>query len=299
MRIAGRELTLSRPEKVFYPDIGFTKGDVVQHYRDVADVMLPHLAGRPLTLRRFPDGISDGGFFQKEVPDYFPSWISRIDIPLRGDGVSSQVQCRDAADLVYLADQATVEFHIWPSTTRALDRPDRLVIDIDPPDRIAAEELHSVARRVRDLFAELGLTPYVQATGGRGFHVVAPLDGSAGFEEARALATDAADLLAERDPQRLTTAFRKQGRGGRIFLDVHRNGYGQTFIAPYSLRSRPGAPCAVPLDWDELGRAEPNGWDSTRLRRRLAAKSDPWAEMDRHAAAVAAARDRLAKLGRR
>lgn len=265
----------------------------MEHYRRVADVMLPHLRERPLSLRRYPDGIEAEGFFQKEASEHFPGWIDVADIPLREDGVGHYVVCSDEETLVYLANQATIELHIWPSTVESLDDPDRMVIDIDPPDGAETGELRSVARRLRDQFRSVGLVPFVQATGGRGFHVVSPLDGSSGYESVRALAREMCDSVAGEDPDRLTTAFRKERRGNRIFLDTNRNGYAQTFIAPYTLRARPGAPCAVPVDWDELGKAEPNGWDPARVARRLARKRDPWADIADAAASAEHARERL------
>ncbi|WP_246258545.1 non-homologous end-joining DNA ligase [Amycolatopsis anabasis] len=292
------EIKTSRPDKLFYPDDGVTKGDVVEHYRRVADVMVPHLRGRPLTLRRYPDGITGENWFQKEASDYFPDWIRVEKVPARSDGSGSvhYVVCDDAATLVYLANQATIEFHIWTSTVDALDRPDLMVIDIDPPDGTEVAQLREVARSTRLLYEHIGLTAYVQATGGRGFHVVAPLDATADYETVRGLAADAARVLARHAPDQLTTQVRKDKRGNRIFLDVNRNGFAQTFVSPYSLRSRPGAPLATPLDWKELGRAEPNGWDPDRARQRLARKADPWRTMQKNAASAARARERLAEL---
>lgn len=295
---AGHDVDVSRLEKEFYPDDRLSKGDVLDHFRAVADDMLPHLAGRPLTMRRFPDGIGADGFFQKHASDHFPDWLHIARMRQRGDGSVRHVVCDDEATLVYLVDQATIEFHVWLSTIDEPDSPDRLVIDIDPPSDVEVSTLHQVARRVRDLGIEIGLSPFVQATGGRGYHVVAPLDRSAEFELVRGLAADMADLLVERDPDLLTTAQRKDKRGDRIFLDINRNAYGQTFIAPYSLRSRPGASVATPLDWSELGRSTPNGHTPATVRRRLAQKSDPWANIDRHAASAATARERLDAIGR-
>lgn len=288
MLIGEREVAISRPEKVFYPDSGVTKGDVVEHFHRVADAMVPHLAGRPLSLRRFPDGITGEGFFQKEAQGYFPDWIDVADIPRRRNakGTSCYVVCNDAASLVYLANLAALEFHIWTSQVGTLDKPDLLVIDIDPPDGKGVGELRSIARRARDVFIALGLEPFLQATGGRGFHVVTPVDASSTHDTVHELAKRIAALLARLDPDRLTTAIRKDRRGDRVFLDTNRNGYGQTFIAPYSVRARPGASVAVPLDWDELGKAEPNGWNLSKLRRRLARKTDPWADIYDYAASA-------------
>lgn len=286
--IDDRTIPVSRPDKLLYPDDGVTKSDVVDHYRQVAEVMLPHLRGRPLTLRRFPDGIEAEGFFQKEASDFFPDWLTVVKVPRRdGGSPMHQVICDSAAALVYLASLATLEFHVWPSTESALDDPDRLVVDIDPPDGVGVRELRDVAKRVAAAVEPLGLTGFVQATGGRGFHVVAPLDASEGYDDVRRLAREVVEDLAAADPDRLTTAIRKESRQGRIFLDINRNGYAQTYIAPYSLRARPGAPVATPLDWSELSRAKPNGFDSARVRRRLGQKADPWRRIDASAASAA------------
>ncbi|GAB3652580.1 DNA polymerase domain-containing protein [Glycomyces tarimensis] len=293
IHVADHDIDVSRLDKELYPGDHISKGDVIDHYRSVADAMVPHLAGRPLTMRRYPDGIGTDGFFQKEASDYFPDWMRIVEVPQRTDGTVGHVVCDDAATLVYLANQATIEFHVWLSTLDDLERPDRLVIDIDPPSDVPVATLRAVARRTRELYTELGLTPFVQATGGRGFHVVAPLDRSADFDFVRALAADIADDLADGDPELLTTAQRKNRRGDRIFLDANRNAYGQTFIAPYSLRARPGAAVATPLDWGELGRSAPDGHSTKTIGRRLAQKTDPWSSMDDHAAAPATARERL------
>jgi bifunctional non-homologous end joining protein LigD len=268
------------------------------HYLTVADAMVPHLAGRPLTLRRFPEGIETDGFFQKDASDYFPDWIDTVEVAhRRSEGSVRYVVCDDAATLLYLANLAAIEFHIWTATVEQLDRPDRLVMDLDPPPGVSVATLRSVARRARDLFTELGLTPFLQATGGRGYHVVASLDRSADFRFVRDLAGDIAERLAAGNPELLTTAQRKNKRGDRIFLDVNRNGRGQTFVAPYSLRARPGAAVATPLDWGELGRSTPNGYTAASIGRRLARKTDPWEDIDDHAAAPAAVRERLEAMG--
>lgn len=296
MRINGHDLKLSKVDKELYPRDHVSKRDIVDHYRAVAAAMLPHLADRPLTLRRFPDGIDDSGFFQKHAADHFPDWVRTETMRAEG-GTVDYVVCEDEATLVYLANQAAIEFHVWLSRLDEPDRPDRLVLDLDPPDGTPVALLRDVARRARDLYAEVGLTPFVQATGGRGFHVAAPLDRSADFDFVRDLASGLADRLAAADPDHLTTAQRKQRRGDRIFLDCNRNAYAQTFVCPYSLRARPGAPVATPLDWDELGRTTPNGHDPASIRRRLARKTDPWARMDDHAASATKAQERLLTLG--
>ena len=177
IHVAGHDIGVSKLDKVLFPDDGFTKGEMLLHYVEVADVMVPQLAGRPLTMRRFPEGIGADGFFQKDASSHFPDWITTVEVPhRRSEGTVRYVVCEDAATLVYLATQGTIEFHIWTARADRLDHPDRLVMDLDPPPGIAVATLRSVARRARDLYTEVGLTPFVQTTGGRGYHVVAPLD---------------------------------------------------------------------------------------------------------------------------
>lgn len=280
------DVEVSHTEKVFYPGDGLSKGDVIEHYRTVAEVMVPHLRGRPLTLRRYPDGIDGEGWFQKEASEHFPDWVRVEEMPQRDGGSVHHVVCDDAATLVYLANQATIEFHVWTSTVDSPERPDLMVLDLDPPEGTGTAKLREIARRARDLYQEIGLDPHLQATGGRGFHLVVPLDATADHDLVRTLAREAADELAERDPGHLTTAQRKDKRGDRVFLDTNRNGYAQTFIAPYSLRARPGAAAATPLDWAELGKAEPNGWPPAKLRNRLARKEDPWRDLHKGGASA-------------
>ncbi|MFE0028626.1 non-homologous end-joining DNA ligase [Amycolatopsis sp. NPDC059021] len=276
----------SNPDKVFYPERGLTKGDVVAHYRAVADVMVPHLRGRPLTLRRYPHGIHGETWFQKEASSYFPDWLRVEKVPQRTSATVRHVICDDAASLVYLANQAVVEYHIWTSTMDALEKPDMVVIDIDPPDDADVRELRDIAKLIRQVYTAVGLTAYLQATGGRGFHVVAPVEPTASYAVVRQVALKASELLVRVDPERLTVAQRRDKRGGRVFLDTNRNGYTQTFIAPYSLRARPAAGVATPLDWGELAKAEPDGWTPDRIKRRLARKADPWHDMAEHAASA-------------
>ncbi|WP_020500333.1 non-homologous end-joining DNA ligase [Sciscionella marina] len=270
----------SNPEKLFFPESGLTKQNVVEYYRAVAENMVAHLRDRPLMLRRYPDGIQHEGWFQKEASEHFPDWLRIETVPVHGTGSPvHHVVCDNPETLLYLANQATVEFHVWLSKTGALENPDRLVIDLDPPRGTAVSMLRRVARQVRDRLRALELPVFLQATGGRGFHVVAPLDARSGYGRVRELAAGVAERLAASEPDRLTTEHRKENRGHRIYLDVNRNAYAQTFIAPYSLRARPGAPIATPLDWSELGRATPNGWAPRAMRSRLARKTDPWSSI--------------------
>ncbi|MGH9041335.1 MAG: non-homologous end-joining DNA ligase [Acidimicrobiia bacterium] len=276
---------VTHPDRVLFPEEpaegtaeAITKGDVVAYYRRVAPVMVPHVRGRPLMLERHPGGITGGGFYQKEASDHFPEWIRRAEVPKEG-GTVTHAMADDEDSLVYLANQGTLTFHAWLSPAARIYHPDRLVFDLDPPAG-AFDVVRAAARRLADILDGLGLVPFVKATGSRGLHVVTPLDGDAGFDETRTFAREVAALLVAGDPERLTTEVRKASRGGRVYVDVLRNGYAQTVVAPYSLRARPGAPVAVPLDWDELGRRlEPDRYTITNVFRRLGRKADPWQDM--------------------
>ncbi|MDX1377072.1 MAG: non-homologous end-joining DNA ligase [Burkholderiales bacterium] len=300
VRIGSRSIELSNLEKVLFPDAGITKGDVIEYYRAVADVMLAHARDRAVTLQRFPDGIGKKGFIQQKRSGHFPQWIDGVRVRRVGrkGGTIEHVVCNDQATLVYLAGQAVLTFHLWLSRTRRIDKPDRLIFDLDPPHGDDFAPVVQGARRVRDLMHALGLTPYVMTTGSSGLHVVAPLRAAHGFDEVRAFARAMADYLARRYPDALTVEQRKNKRRGRLYLDVMRNSWAQTSVAPYALRAKPGAPVATPLEWDELARPDIGAQRYTlaNLRRRLGQRGDPWADIDRHRAGIGPARRALEAL---
>jgi len=283
---------------VLFPDAGITKGDLIDYYERIAERMLPHLADRPLVLQRFPDGIEREGFYQKQRGDYFPDWIpsARVEVGT-SDRTQELVVCDRKATLAYLANQAAIALHPWLSRRDALDRPDQLVIDLDPPGD-DFESARAAALRVRELFDRLDLPCYAKLTGSRGVHVVVPLDRSADFEAVRAFARDAMEWLAARHPDALTLEQRKSQRHGRLYLDVGRNAYAQTAVAPWSVRPLPGAPVAAPIPWRDLegGRVGPRDFTLANTFRRIARREDPWAGMRRRAHSLGPARERLARL---
>jgi bifunctional non-homologous end joining protein LigD len=295
--VGGRTVQVSSVAKPFFPEAGLTKGDLLAYYRDVAEVMVPHLRGRPLNLQRFPNGVDGHGFWQQGVADHFPDWVRTVTVERRGrGGTVEHVVCDDAATLLYLANLATVTFHAWTSRVEHLARPDMAVIDLDPDPGQGLDVIRAAARAVRAACREVGLVPFLQTSGSRGYHVVVPLAPGPDVEVVKEFAAGLAALVAARDPRRLSVEWRKAKRQGRLLLDTARNGYAQTAVAPYSVRPRPDAPVATPIDWDELGRVEPRGYTLSNLRRRLARKPDPWAAMADHAADFDPARARLDEL---
>jgi bifunctional non-homologous end joining protein LigD len=273
VRAGGRQIPVTHGDRVVFRETGITKGEIVEHYRLVARRMLPHIRGRPVMMQRFP-GASGPSVYQKAIPSHFPEWVHRVTVPKVG-GTVTHVVIDDAATLVYIANQGSITPHVWLSRVEHLERPDRMVIDLDPgPGGVA--DARFAAQLARDLLTEAGLVPHLMATGSRGYHVVVPLRPVAAFEEVRSVAFQLAEALARRAPDRLTTEFYKADRGERLFLDVNRNAYAQTAVPPYAVRPRPNAPVAVPLAWAELETTEPDGWSVRTIQARLASLDDPW-----------------------
>jgi bifunctional non-homologous end joining protein LigD len=285
----------SNEEKVLFPRDGIDKGDLIDYYEDVADRMLPWIAERPLVLQRFPDGVRKEGFYQKQVAEHFPDWIRTVRVGKAGGKSQELVICDNKSTLVYLANLACVTLHPWLCRTDRLDHPDQLVVDLDPSGHRFAP-VRDAAIACRDLLAELGLPAFVKTTGSKGLHVVVPLDRRAGFDSVRDFARKAMELLAARHPHALTTEVRRNKRRGRVFLDVARNAYAQTAVAPYAVRPLPGAPVATPVAWSELGQVDARSFTVQNLRERLARDPDPWKGLRRHASGLSRARSRLERL---
>ncbi|WP_217239078.1 non-homologous end-joining DNA ligase [Streptomyces sp. AC555_RSS877] len=307
VRAGRRTVEVHRPDKVLFPGDGgakeYTKSDLVDYYRSVAPFMLPHLRGRPLMLERHPDGIDGPRFMQKNTPENYPEWITRAELAKEGGTVCHTV-CDDTATLLYLADQAALTVHRWLSRVGRVDRPDRMVFDLDPygdaGDSGGAGNAGGPFAAVREaavllgeLLDELKLPSALMTTGSRGLHVIVPVDGQHDFDGVRAFARDVADTLVAGHPDRLTTAARKKERGERLYLDVQRNAYAQTAVAPYTVRAKPGAPVATPLSWSQL---DDPGLDARRWTIDDAvdqARTNPWAGVMTRGRALGPARRRL------
>lgn len=292
IRAGRRSVEISRPGKALFP-CGITKADLATYYERVAQAMLPHIRGRPLNLERYPDGIEGERIMQQRAGKYFPAWIRRANVGKKGGSVEHVVAV-DAATLVYLAGQACITLHPWLSRADRLQQPDRLIFDLDPSNGKPAEVLRA-ARTMFDLVRELGLQPWVMTTGSRGYHVTVPLRRSVDFDATRAFARDVAALASRREPRLFTTEQRKAKREGRILIDVMRNAYAHSAVAPYAVRARPGAPVAAPLHPDELGDSDmrPDRWTLRTLPQRLDHDGDPWERIGGGGQTLGGARRRL------
>lgn len=287
LTIGRKKFNTSNKDKVLFPEGGFTKGDLIAYYEAVAPVMLPHVKDRPLTLVRYPNGVSKPGFFQKAVPDYYPDWIKTVTLK-KESGKITHVCANNAATLAYLANQGAVEMHTQLARAGSVNTPDLLIFDLDPSDD-DFEVVCQTAFRVNELLTHLGLRPFVKLTGSRGVHVATPLRGGADFDTVREFARQVAGYLVAQHPKTLTIEHRKAKRKGRLFVDILRNAYSQTAAAPYSVRAKGNAPVAVPLAWDELKDPDigPQSFDIKTVLHRIEEIGDPWKDMHRHGRSLA------------
>jgi bifunctional non-homologous end joining protein LigD len=292
--VGDRTISCTNVDRVVFVESGITKGEIINYYRDVADVMVPELRGRPLSMVRYTKGIAGGGFFQKHWQKHYPTWIDSVEI----SGKTHVIYpiCNEAASLVYFANQGAIEMHVC-TARGASDHPDELVFDLDPPEG-RFDLVRQVARILHELLGELGLPTFVKTSGSKGLHVVAPLDGRASYSEVQALCGAVSRQLCARHEDVVTTEFYKKDRKGRLFLDTMRNSFGSTVVAPYSLRGRPGAPVSTPIEWKEVD--DPKlAADGLKLRAvldRLEAWGDPWSELRAREGSVAAATAALERM---
>ena len=271
---------LSHPEKVLFPADGITKADLAAYYEAVAPAMIPHTRDRPLNLWRWNAGIERDVVVQQAIPKGAPEWVRRVEVPRRRGGSVVHAMAGDAATLRWLAQVNCVTPHVWTSRIDRLDRPDRMIYDLDPPDEGADfDHIREAALVMGELLRELGREPYAMTSGSRGIHVVAPLRRTAPHDVVRERTREIAEELAARHPDRLTTAWRKEKREGRILIDTARNTYAQTTVAPYAVRAKPGAPVATPLRWEELEDADlrADSFTLATVPARLERDGDPWA----------------------
>ncbi|HTG86159.1 MAG TPA: non-homologous end-joining DNA ligase [Pyrinomonadaceae bacterium] len=274
------EVIITHPEKMMFPDVGITKGELASYYETISPVMLPHLQRRPITMERFHRGIDAPGFFQKDVSKGFPEWLERVEVPKHGGTVHHPI-VTNTEGLLWLANQNSITIHVWPSRAPNLYQPDICVFDLDPSKADDFDTLRAAALGLRDLLAELGLPSWIKTSGSKGFHIAVPLDGKSDFGTVARFAHVVGQILVKRDPDNLTQEFSKVDRGGRILVDTGRNGYSATFAATYTVRARPGAPVSAPCSWEELERGEvgPQSFTLRMMDQRIAATGDLWADM--------------------
>lgn len=250
---------ITHPDRVIFPEAGITKGELAAYYTAVAPLMLPWAARRPLSLVRCPQGQGHPCFFQKHDAASFGPHVRPVDIREKDGAIDSYLFVEDADGLRACVQMGTIEFHGWGAPTADIEKPDRLVFDLDPDEGLDFAAVKAAARDLRHRLADLGLVSFALLTGGKGIHVVVPLTPGAGWPAVKAFAEGFSRTQAEAEPKRFTATMRKAKRKGRIFIDWLRNQRGNTAIMPYSARARPGGPVAAPVAWEELGEIDRAG----------------------------------------
>ena len=286
---------LTHPEKLLFPADGITKGELARYYESVARAMLPHLAGRPVTLERFPAGIERKGFIQKDIGRMAPEWLARVEVPKKG-GSSVYALVDDERALAWMTNLNTITPHVLVSRVPALDQPDCCVFDLDPSKEDDAA-VRAAALLVRALLEELGLESAPKTSGSKGFHLVVPLDGHADSETVLRFSHAAGALLVKRHPDVFTQEFIKADRQGRILIDTGRNAFGATFAAAYAVRPRAGAPVSMPCTWAEIERGEvgPRTFTLRNVPARVAEQGDAWVGLYARPFSLVPALERLAR----
>ncbi len=276
------KVEITNEDKILFPKDKITKGDLIKYYEAVAARILPLIKDRPISMERYPDGIKKGGFIQKEISNYFPSWMKTKGVKKEGGSVK-MVLCNTKDALRYLANQACVTPHIWQSRLPNLKYPNRIVFDLDPPGKNFAMVIEA-AKHLREVLEDdFKMKTFVMTTGSKGLHVVVPIKPIHPFEEVRAFAKEVGEVMVEEEPSLYTLNPRKSERRSKLFIDYLRNGYAQTAVAPYAVRALDGAPVAMPISWSEVtSRLSLQTFTLKTIKRRLA-KADPWSGMERSA----------------
>jgi bifunctional non-homologous end joining protein LigD len=266
---------ISHPDRLIYPDLGISKIQLARYYEEIADWIVPHVAGRPLTLVRCPAGLAAPCIYLKHAKAWGPSALRRVKIQEKTK-VGEYLVADSIEAVVSLAQMGIVEIHTWNSTMDDIERPNRIVWDLDPGPAITWKQVVKAAGLVRDVLNTLGLTSWVKTTGGRGLHVVVPIKPGREVAECLEFSHSVGGAIATTDPQLYTTMFAKVGRERKILIDYLRNNRTNTSVCAYSPRARPGATVSMPLDWSDL-KASPERWTLPAAAKRLKRlRSDPW-----------------------
>jgi bifunctional non-homologous end joining protein LigD len=293
--VAGREVKVTNPEKVFFPKMALTKGDLVQYYVDVSDAVLHHVARRPMQMKRHPNGVEGDFFYQKRVPVPHPEWLETVHINYPSGNEADFPVVTDAAGLAWIANLGCIELHTWHSRVPEIELPDYLLIDLDPTTDGQWPFVREIALVVRDVMDGLGLRSYPKTSGSTGLHILAPIKRDLAFPDVRRFAKALAEEVERRidDQAVATTTWRVADRVG-VFVDFGQNARDRTIASAYSVRPTPDARVSAPLRWDEVADVEPEAFTIETMRGRLEQAGDPMQGMWRSPPSL---RSRFSKLG--
>jgi DNA ligase D len=279
LRVAGRDVAVTSPGKVFFSERGETKLDLARYYLAVAEPLMRAVGGRPTLMQRFPHGAEGSSFFQKRVPENAPEWLQTTIVSTPNGTTSRALVLADVAHVVWAVNLACLGFHVWPNRAERPDVVDELRLDLDPQPGVGFDEVRAAAAELRRLLDELGIEGYPKTTGNRGLHVYARLEPRWDAYQVRAAAVAAARELERRRPELITAAWWKEERGRRVFLDYNQNAPHKTVFGAWSVRARPGAQVSAPVSWDELDEVEPDELTIASVPKRLAAHGEPLLEL--------------------
>ena len=277
---AGRELRISHPTRVLFPERGETKLDLVHYYQAVEAPLMRAMGGRPVLLQRFPNGATGPSFFQKRVPEQRPEWLETVVVSTPNGTTSQALVARDLAHVLWAVNLACLGFHVWPSQAADPDHADQLRIDLDPTPGVTFAMVQEAAHEVRLLFDQLGVVALPKTTGNRGIHVFAALQPRWSSYEVRDAAVAVGRELERRRPDLITAAWWKEERGTRVFVDFNQNAPHKTIFGAWSVRARAGAQVSTPFAWDELQKIVPDELTVATVPGRVAERGDPWAVME-------------------
>lgn len=288
LKVGKYNVAISNPDKILFPKAKITKLDLIEYYQEIAPIMLSHIKNRPLTMNRFPNGISEPMFYQKDAPDFFPNYIALQPVERSSGATIEYAMANNQAAIVYLANYVCVP-HVWLSRAPKLNYPDRMIFDFDPSPGVTFTTVKWAAQKMRKLLEDdLGLPAFLMTTGSRGLHVVVPIKKVYLFDQVRELSQNIAQILVDQHPDKLTLEIRKAKRGTRIFVDTLRNAWGATAVAPYGVRAKPGAPVATPLLWRELSAlTTPQKYTIKNIFARISRMGDVWQEISKKACGLA------------
>jgi DNA ligase D len=279
LELDGREVTVTNPDKVFFPRLGKTKLDLVRYYVRVADAALRGVLDRPMNLKRFPNGAEGEPFFQKRAPEPRPAWIRTATVRFPSGRTADEVVCSDVAALAWVVNLGCIDLNPWPVRTPDVDHPDELRVDLDPQPDASWADVCRVALVVRQVLEDNGLTGYPKTSGSRGIHINVRIEPRWTFEDVRRAAVALAREVERRAPEIATTAWWKEERHG-VFMDYNQNARDRTVASAYSVRPRPDARVSTPLAWDEVPTVDPAAFTIDSVPERLARAGDPAADID-------------------
>lgn len=274
-------MKVSNADKIWFPKSKITKENIAHYYQKIAPYFIKSCKKHLIVLLRYPNGINQDFFYQKQIPDYFPAFIKRKTITLKKGDEQTLTIIANQKSLLYLVNQGTLIFHSWLSNTKNIHNPDKIVFDFDPID-LDLKKLKFAVKEMKKIVEHYGLIPFLMTTGSRGYHIVIPIKPKYHFDVIHEFAKKLAQELVNKYPKIMTTNPILKKRKGRIFIDYLRNSYGQTSVTPYSVRAIEKAPIATPIEWQELGRIKPQQFTIKNIFKRLSMKGDVWKNFEKH-----------------